>query len=404
MESPIAGGSKQDRALRALEVALITGFPQSVQSAQTSCVSLCTACREHVPVGCLRVCAGVPSTIFEVIGSPANAHPAENGHSSRVKPHRRALRIHWTFDDSPSNDWWAVETDEVVRDSHQVGRTTGVSIDTPKVRWPEGTKEIILCCFNRGVDALNFPVSLERLCFGESPSLAPTTIGVRDMFNMPLTGFVFPARLREIFFGDSFNQPIEGVTWPVGLERLSMPGSNHSIGNVEWPAGLKALEFVSPSTIKIWGLRDFSGMYSYSGSFHDPIAINSRPGHGQFDQPLSTTLPPRLETLWLSTCFGKPLDSVSWPKGIVTLGLAFNFKSYRFSESVAWPSNLRHLCMVNRPDRNEGLSYPRHSKISIVSAYCCGLSWAHSIDIYERGEDPNYPSRMHNHYSAVETI
>ena len=80
------------------------------------------------------------------------------------------------------------------------------------------------------------------------------------------------------------------------------------------------------------------------------IAINSHPGRGKFDQPLGTTLPRSLETLWLLMCFGKQLlDSVAWPKGIVELGLAFDFESYRFSGSVAWPSNLRDLCMFNKP-------------------------------------------------------
>ena len=165
----------------------MTGFPQSVQSAHTSCLDLCNACREHVPVGCLKLCAGVPSTMLEVIGSPANAHPAEKGRLSRVIPHWRALTNHWTFDYSPNHDCWAMETEEAATDERvqnppQVSRTAGATIGIANVCWPEGTKEIVLCCFNGGVNALNFPVSLERLCFGESPSLAPTTARVRDMF------------------------------------------------------------------------------------------------------------------------------------------------------------------------------------------------------------------------------
>ena len=79
-----------------------------------------------------------------------------------------------------------------------------------------------------------------------------TTYRFSDVFDKPFHGVTFPCGLREIFLGDSFDQPIEGIIWPGGLERLSLPGFNHSIRDVQWPPGLKALEFMSPSRIRLW--------------------------------------------------------------------------------------------------------------------------------------------------------
>ncbi|CAM9875527.1 unnamed protein product, partial [Laminaria digitata] len=117
-------------------------------------------------------------------------------------------------------------------------------------------------------------------------------------------------------------------------------------------------------------------------------AIVSQQRHGRFNQPLATTLPPSLETLWLPNEFQHSLESVAWPSGIVTLGLAFDFQVYAYSGSITWPSNLQLLCMVNKPD--EEMRYPHDSEVAVLRTFEEeGLANGQGLDCYRRGEDPN---------------
>ena len=90
--------------------------------------------------------------------------------------------------------------------------------------------------------------------------------------------------------------------------------------------------------------------------------------------------------------FQHSLDSVAWPSGIVTLGLAFDFRVYAYSGSITWPSNLQLLCMVNKPD--EEMRYPHDSEVAVLRTSeeeefgNAGLD-CYRLDCYRRGEDPN---------------
>lgn len=43
---------------------------------------------------------------------------------------------------------------------------------------------------------------------------------------------------------------IDNVSYPEGMEKLSMLGLNHPTDKVSWPAGLKILEFISPCLVE----------------------------------------------------------------------------------------------------------------------------------------------------------
>ncbi|CAM9454596.1 unnamed protein product [Laminaria digitata] len=293
-----------------------------------------------------------------------------------------------------------VQTDDAGRewrsvDARNRDRSADILIDIGDVQWPEGTKQLALRTCNRRLDAMPLPEGLEKLWFGQpTPTLSMTSCRMCfDIFNMPLDGLVFPCCLREMFLGNRFNQPIEGVAWPGGLERLSLPGFNQSIRDAKLPPGLKALEFVSPSTMMLWehmvtlGSRTSDSILLDREVLHFTVVGNSNGGHGKFNQPLGTTLPPGLETLWLSNDFVQPLDDVSWPSGLVSLGLAFDFQLYCYPESVTWPSNLRELFVVNKPDHK--ISYPQGSGVTILNTFEEGLCSICDAETYDPGDDPN---------------
>lgn len=327
-------------------------------------------------------------------------------------PFQRVLKVHilWTFldslghrrlDETKKGQPEAVETEWGSVDTHDAGLGSEVIFDTRSVKWPAGTKEISLVSFNHHPDALTWPVGLERLWFGRPLMAHSAFFSVPDIFNMPLDGATFPRGLREIFLGDSFNQPIEGVVWPGGMERLSLPGFNQSIRDVQWSPGLKALEFVSPSTIKLmtYGIRDracdeHADGHVCLGDYHAVQRI------GRFNQPLDETLPLSLNIVWLSNDFDQPVDFVAWPSGIVTLGLPFDPRVYPFSGSIKWPSNLEHLFTVRRPFG--GMRYPRDSEVTISQL---GPWDGDTIISYPPGVDPNdttYGNAVENNVDEID--
>lgn len=259
--------------------------------------------------------------------------------------------------------------------------------DMSQVQWPEGTTEIALCRFNHSVNTVTWPSCLETLWFGDPRHNLLMNGRTPDRFDMPLDGETFPAGLRQVFLGDRFNQPIEGIDWPGGLERLSLPGFNQSIRSVRWPPGLKSLEFVSPSKIAEW--EDEEGDEHFKDSDYDSPSYTPMPQRVQrgFNQSIDTTLPPSLESLWLSEGFHQPLDNVSWPRGLVVLGLEFSSLT-RYPGSITWPSNLQQLYMVDKPERAEGFSYPQGCEVAILTD-TCGDTNIESVDRYDRDEDPN---------------
>lgn len=318
----------------------------------------------------LRMAPGVPPSIL------ALAYPrlqkAVTGAMSRVIPIRRALRIFWVFDDSfiPQR---IAETDGKAGDIRDSELDIGSKLDMSKVQWPNGTKEIALCSFNRPIESVAWPKALETLWFAD-PTDSYLPIGrFLDMFTMRIDVASFPSSLREIFLGDRFNRSIEGVGWPRGLERLSLPGFNRSIRHVQWPPQLRSLEFVSPSNIRLWadGGTDQEFIAGYDR--------DSRTGKRCFNQPLGTTLPPSLESLWLPYEFDQPLGSVAWPSGLATLGLAFDLSHYQVGaepdpfvngyqavRAIMWPSNLQALFLFN--NSLFPITYPKGTKMAVLAS------------------------------------
>ncbi|CAN0554497.1 unnamed protein product, partial [Ectocarpus sp. 8 AP-2014] len=52
----------QDRTQRGLQVAVVSGFVKDCRGVHQSCLALCNACREGVPVELMRVSELVPQT------------------------------------------------------------------------------------------------------------------------------------------------------------------------------------------------------------------------------------------------------------------------------------------------------------------------------------------------------
>ena len=93
----MSGEDKEDRAHLALQIAATSGFVEGTRGIQTSCLRLCNACHEIVPVQRLTICDLVPRSIAALV-YPGLRQP-EKYESSRVLPHRWVLSIHWTFFD-----------------------------------------------------------------------------------------------------------------------------------------------------------------------------------------------------------------------------------------------------------------------------------------------------------------
>ncbi|CAM9257299.1 unnamed protein product [Ectocarpus sp. 12 AP-2014] len=317
----------QDLTLRGLQVAVVSGFVKDCRAVQRSCLGLCNACREGVPVERMLVGEGIPQTrLAVVLPNAVQAQEEAEISRTRVLQPRRVLRLEWTFTHR------AVRVKAVDKSADSSGDDPRVgNVDLRDVQWPEGTKEVDLILFDKAVEGVTWPVGLERLSFYALRS-GGQSYRVQDngSFNRSLAGANFPSGLREIFLGAAFDQPIEDVVWPQGLERLSLPGCNQPIDNVRWPPSLKSLEFTPPWEIRL--REDPNTRLDELGSYCD-----------RFNCPF-TTLPASLETLWLGDKFDHSLEGVNWPSGLVTLGLGFKFKGLK--RGVSWPSNLRNLYLV----------------------------------------------------------
>ncbi|CAM9764052.1 unnamed protein product [Ectocarpus fasciculatus] len=320
----------RDRVLRGLQVAVVSGFVKDCRAVQESCLGLCNACRDGVPVERMLIREWVPQIFLAVVlPSAVQAQQETEIPPTRVLQPRKVLRLEWTF---RSHAWWAESTGQAPDPS--AGAPSVGDVDLGEVQWPEGTKEISLILFDRAVEGVAWPMSLECLSFCALRSgRGAWHVSDRGSFNRSLVGANFPSGLREMFLGAAFDQPIEDVVWPQGLERLSLPGCNQPIDNVRWPRALKSLEFTSPWQIS---LRE------------DPdTCLDELDLVGAFDSPF-TTLPASLRTLWLGDEFGQSLEGVNWPNGLVTLGLGCKFEGLH--RGVSWPSNLRNLYLLREID------------------------------------------------------
>ena len=290
------------------------------------------------------------------------------------------VSIHWTFLDAYILSLLDGTKAQIVQETSDATDLVVVGhVDLSQVQWPPGTREVaLLGNFNRSLDDVPWPSGLERLWFGEPNRPSLQTYRISDIFDKPLDGVTFPYGLREIFLGDCFDQPIEGIAWPGGLERLSLPGFNHSIRDVQWPPGLKALEFLSPSTIRLWqdGGPAAEDFIVFQFGISKGYASSSPPGYGCFNQELGSTLPPSLERLWLSSTYDQPLDGVACPNGVATLGLPFHSWSYNFSR-ITLPSSVKTLFSVDKVNR--AIRLPEGAEVKILEPYGERSNWDDDI-------------------------
>ncbi|CAM9209702.1 unnamed protein product, partial [Ectocarpus sp. 12 AP-2014] len=200
----------RDRALRGLQVTVVSGFIKDCRAVQESCLGLCNACREGVPVERMLVREWVPQILLAmVLPNAVKAQQEAEIPPTRVLHPRRVLRLEWTF---RSHAWWAESTGQVSKPS--AGTPSVGDVDFSQVQWPEGTREISLILFDKAVEGMAWPVGLECLSFCALRSgCGAWHVSDRGSFNRSLVGANFPAGLREIFLGDAFDQPIEDVVW-----------------------------------------------------------------------------------------------------------------------------------------------------------------------------------------------
>ncbi|CAM9752267.1 unnamed protein product [Ectocarpus sp. 12 AP-2014] len=94
-EEPSSEEPMQDRALRGLQLAVVSGF---VKDCRETCLALCNACREGVPLERMYVCEAVPQTLLAMI---AELPP------TRVLQPRRVLRLECSFlDEDIQTEMW----------------------------------------------------------------------------------------------------------------------------------------------------------------------------------------------------------------------------------------------------------------------------------------------------------
>lgn len=344
-DEPMTEELRQDRAQRALQVAVVSGFLKDSRSVQESCLGLCNACRDGVPLECILIQEEMPLSLLSVV-LPNGSSAADDHGATRVLLPRRVLKVR-------------CEWHEQVPDVPPVNYVANV--DLASVNWPEGVKEVQLVLYDQALEGVAWPKSLERLSFysdafvmliGKKLAKFMFPSSRKGLFNHPLQGVDFPSGLREIFLGNSFDQPIEDVVWPDALERLSMPGFNKSIDNVRWPLQLLALEFLCPSQILLRkeGVR---------------IEELDREVEG-FNRPFAA-LPASLETLWLSNAFAQDsLADIAWPSGLTTLGLGMSFGA-DLLEIISWPSSIRHIYSTTEVDLDNTL--PAACEVTVVTDY-----------------------------------
>ena len=322
VKHPMSEDSSQDRAQRALQVAVVSGFIANWWSVQETCLGLCNAWRDGVPVGGFRIARGMPSTLLAMVVPDMSTAAVDKTITTRVLHPRRVLRLELDFSKDATEGSGLIPDGWVPDDGPNMEQ-----VDLTNVRWPDGVKDVQLFVFNKTVEGMAWPQGLQRLSFHlhDLPFLGPSDVFFHGAFNQPLHGASFPSGLREIFLGSAFDQDIGEVVWPELLERLSLPGFNKPIDNVNWPPRLLALEFQTPAQISLRREEVVRG--------HD-VDLNME----GFNHPL-TNLPASLETLWLSDGFTRSLEDVTWPNGLKTLGIGAPI----VEGDISWPSTLKHI-------------------------------------------------------------
>ncbi|CAN0451090.1 unnamed protein product [Ectocarpus sp. 12 AP-2014] len=288
--------------------------------------------------------------------------------------------------------------------------------------WPRGVKELHFGAkFDQKVDAVEFPETLEALTFGYwfNESLGPgrirwppalkrlkfgaawnrNLVGAKDTwpaslevvrfgtsFDKPLRGgggIGLPPRLREVHLGGVFNQPLDGVEWPVSLEKLTLSEYfNQSLryGNgdgVVFPKGLREVVFggrfnqamddvVWPERLRTLTFGDkFNQAFPSPGIGYSyraravgtggptnaltggtvttpppPFPAAAAAAAASPPPPPSFLLPAGLKELVLGDGYNHPLAGGELPDSLEKLVIG---QSFSFVSSVRWPAELRRL-------------------------------------------------------------
>lgn len=145
---------RRGRTLCAVQVAVVSGFVEDFFEMEKSCLRLCNACRDVVPMTLLRIEEDAPSSLMRMLfpGMPqAGRDPV-----SRVLPHRRVLGVEWAFLYFHN---FLNSRSGIKKEASGAGAT----VDMSKVTWPEGTQEIDIFHFNQSVQGVVWPATLKRL-------------------------------------------------------------------------------------------------------------------------------------------------------------------------------------------------------------------------------------------------
>ncbi|CAM9658503.1 unnamed protein product [Ectocarpus sp. 12 AP-2014] len=107
-EEPSSEEPMQDRALRGLQLAVVSGFVKDCRGVQETCLALCNACREGVPLERMYVCEAVPQTLLAMIVPHAvEAQQEAELPPTRVLQPRRVLRLECSFlDEDIQTEMW----------------------------------------------------------------------------------------------------------------------------------------------------------------------------------------------------------------------------------------------------------------------------------------------------------
>ncbi|CAM9525311.1 unnamed protein product [Ectocarpus sp. 4 AP-2014] len=306
----------------------------STKELQLASLEFCMACRNHQTLH-LIVEAKTPRRLL----AAADAPPTQQTSLACTRvPRVRARCVTWDVTTAAELRIPILAMTGV--DCLEFGNAFGGSLKA--VAWPRRLKRIEFCYsspFNRPIDQVEWPDSLQTLLFGLS-------------FNQPIKAVRWPACLQRLVLGTSFNQPIDGVEWPVSLQELTFGFAfDQPIEEVSWPESLRELSFgfrfnqplegaVWPGSLKKLHLGD---------RFARPIAQVEWPdslkklsvGHA-FDQPLGgTSWPDSLQTLSFGNVFNQPIKDVRWPDSLQTLSFGELFNQP--INQVSWPASLREL-------------------------------------------------------------
>ena len=101
---------KQERALRAIQVFVVSGFLEDNRRLMESCLVICNSCRECVPLQYLRVDGQAPPTLLAMFRPELLCTEAEG--ASRVLAPRRVLEVRWTFQDPAREEEEAEEKED----------------------------------------------------------------------------------------------------------------------------------------------------------------------------------------------------------------------------------------------------------------------------------------------------